>query len=57
MMPAEEQEFAHGRSSASHDRWRKGDDDGLEGARNWAVILVHVSLMTVPFLAVAWFLA
>lgn len=56
MIPVEEREPGHGGGSASHDRWC-ADDDDLEGARNWAVILLYVPLMTVPFLAVAWFLS
>lgn len=56
MIPVEERELRHGAGRASHDRWGV-DDEEYEGARNWAVILLYVPLMTVPFLAVAWFLA
>lgn len=56
MIPAQKGDSRQGARGAGHDRWGVDDDD-IEGARNWAVILLYVPLMTVPFLAVAWFLS
>lgn len=56
MIPAEKRESGQHARRAGHDRWGVDDDD-VEGARNWAVLLLYVPLMTVPFLAVAWFLS
>ncbi|MBW8285903.1 MAG: hypothetical protein K0M55_20150 [Rhizobium sp.] len=56
MIPADKRESGQRAHRAGHDRWGVDDDD-VEGARNWAVLLLYVPLMTVPFLAVAWFLS
>lgn len=56
MITVEEGDAGPRARGAGHDRWGV-DDDELGGARNWAVILLYVPLMTVPFLAVAWFLS
>ncbi|MBV2185366.1 MAG: hypothetical protein KUL88_12610 [Rhizobium sp.] len=56
MISIDKREFDGGQSRSQSEHWRLEDDD-LEGARNWAVILLHVSLMTVPFMVVAWLLS
>ncbi len=36
---------------------RRLQDDDFEGMRNWAMIILFVSLMMIPFASVAWLLS
>ena len=56
MIAAEKGESGHGARGESREGWGL-DDDNVDDARNWAVLLLYVPLMTVPFLAVAWLLS
>lgn len=56
MISIDKREFGGRQGRSRGERWRLEDDD-FEGARNWAVILLYVSLMTVPFMLVAWLLS
>ncbi|GEO84911.1 MULTISPECIES: hypothetical protein [Alphaproteobacteria] len=56
MIPKGECDLTSGHGRAGIERWWLGGDDA-EGTCNWAVILLYVSLMPVPFVLVAWLLS
>lgn len=56
MISMDKREYAVRQEGARQARWQL-DDNELASARNWAGILLYVTLMTVPFLIVAWLLS